>query len=180
MDSIDNVELTTPPRVQLKHQPTPIRILPPRGYRPPSLSESSAYLPENVLRAAREPFLPMILTIPEVEQEDSPVRSGAPTPQPTSTTACVGRVRSLCSQHVIELIVKLSLHIAFISVFETLFFFFFVSDMENNGLDTTVGVFFQQADRACSNLTSFELYELNAVLQKYVGNITPDRAARQR
>ena len=63
---------------------------------------------------------------------------------------------------------KLVLHIQFISVFESLFFFLYVSTLEDNGLERTVNTFINEAVGACQNMTTLELDVINLYLGPYV------------
>jgi hypothetical protein len=119
-------------------------------YRPPSLSESCARTPENIVRAQKEPFLaPTELCI---DQETEP--------------------KSDWERTIVEICVKLSFHIALISIFETLFFFFFVSSLEDSGIQKTVQMFIHDAVNTCSNLTSSEIIIVDDVLEPYINAST--------
>jgi hypothetical protein len=65
-------------------------------------------------------------------------------------------------------ILKFVFHITLISVFETLFFFHYVSVLEDTGLQTTVGGFIQNAVSVCRNFTPTEQAIVTYVLQSYI------------
>lgn len=123
-------------------------------YRPPSLSESCARTPENIIRA--QAF------IDEEQGEEN--------------TDIIVRSPGL-EQIIVEILVKLSFHVALISIFETLFFFFFVSSLEDTGIQTTVHMFISDAVDACSNLTPSEIILVDNVLEPYINVSTIDRQA---
>jgi hypothetical protein len=152
--------------------------------RPPSLSESFAWTPANVERAQRHSTSTQsldLLVVPELEtqsRQTSPAAARAPPPPPTRSAAEIATIR---------MILKLVFHIALISVFESVFFFLYVSDLENNGLQTTVAGFITDAVNVCANFTTVERDIANAVLNTYInssaviaaGNVmTASRAAQ--
>jgi hypothetical protein len=60
-------------------------------------------------------------------------------------------------------LLKSSLHVFLISVFETLFFFSYVSVTENNGIVKTIDVYYEPIRTSCpswGNLTKWALYEV--------------------
>lgn len=113
--------------------------------RPPSLSESCAWNPENVERAAA------ILQL-------SPVKETQPVFPTTSSEPNAKLV------YVVNLILKLSFHITLISVFESLFFFFYISDLEDGGINNTIDGFVDDALHACANFTAPERIIVNDIL----------------
>jgi hypothetical protein len=124
-----------------------------RGKRPPSLSESWAGTAGNVERA--QAFLLQIQT-PLPEQEQIQVQQ-----------SCV-------SPHL--LLISFLFHIALISVFETLFFFFYVSTLENAGILKTVGSFTKTLLQDCQDLGPEERRLVEWTLAPYV-NATEERGA---
>jgi hypothetical protein len=71
-------------------------------------------------------------------------------------------------KRLLHTLLKLVLHIQFISVFESLFFFLYVSTLEDNGLESTVNTFINGAVGACQNMTTLELDFINLYLGPYV------------
>lgn len=117
--------------------------------RPPSLSESFAWEPENVARAMQQPLVP-----PPPEEQ-------VVTPPPLLQ-------HWKYEQYACELIIKLLLHISLISVFETLFYFLYVSALENNGIIKTVGTFIDGAAEGCKNMTAVEIQLVNDLLEPFL------------
>jgi hypothetical protein len=116
--------------------------------RPPSLSESFAWEPENVARAMQQPLVPL----PEELVEAAPL--------PLQHWKY--------EQYACELTIKLLLHISLISVFETLFYFLYVSALENNGIIKTVGAFINGAADGCKNMTPLEIQLIDDLLEPFL------------
>lgn len=68
----------------------------------------------------------------------------------------------------LELCIKLLLHITLISIFETLFYFLYVSSLENSGIEWTVNAFINDALNGCKSLNSTQIQDLNSILEKYI------------
>lgn len=121
--------------------------------RPPSLSESCAWTPENVERAAA------ILQLSPVKeiQHVFPTIAAQESPQPNTTIV-----------YIVNLILKLSFHITLISVFESLFFFFYISDLEDGGIQKTINGFVDDAQHACMNFTEPTRVIVNDILYVFV------------
>ena len=68
----------------------------------------------------------------------------------------------------LEVCIKLLLHITLISIFETLFYFLYVSSLENSGIEWTVDTFINGAVAGCKNLNSTQIQDLNNMLEKYI------------
>jgi hypothetical protein len=119
--------------------------------RPPSLSESFAWEPDNVARAMQQPLMFPITQLQEVEQV---------TPAPP--------MHWKYEQYACELTIKLLLHISLISVFETLFYFLYVSALENNGIVKTVGTFINGAANGCKNMSSVDIQLIDDVLESFL------------
>jgi hypothetical protein len=128
--------------------------------RPPALSESFAWTPENVERAQRQSASTQsldLLVLPEAEsRQTSPARPATPP------------LRSATEIAAVRMVLKLVFHITLISIFESVFFFLYVSDLENNGLQTTVAGFITDAVNVCANFTVVERDIANAVLNTYI------------
>ena len=68
----------------------------------------------------------------------------------------------------LEICIKLLLHITLISIFETLFYFLYVSSLENSGIEWTVDTFINGAVNGCKSLNSTQIKNLNNILEKYI------------
>ena len=68
----------------------------------------------------------------------------------------------------LEICIKLLLHITLISIFETLFYFLYVSSLENSGIEWTVDTFINGAVNGCKSLNSTQIQDLNNMLEKYI------------
>ncbi len=121
--------------------------------RPPSLSESCAWTPENVERAAALQLVSPVKEEPLIFP--TTVQPSAPLPNAKLVYA-------------INLILKLSFHITLISVFESLFFFFYISDLEDGGINKTINGFVDDALHACSNFTATERLIVNDILYAFI------------
>jgi hypothetical protein len=128
-----------------------------KGKRPPSLSESWAGTADNIERA--QAFL--VPPVPESQELEEP------------RVSCVSCV-SCVSPHL--LLISFLFHIALISVFETLFFFFYVSTLENAGILKTVGSFTKTLLQDCQNLGPEGRQVVEWVVAPYV-NATEERGA---
>lgn len=110
--------------------------------RPPSLSDSFAFTEQNIERASSFRYR----ELPTVHED-------------------VGVVCEICPY---ELYVNLGLrflfHICLISIFETIFFFHYVSSLENNGIVGTIDSFTNALVYSCSNLT----YQERSWIQTYI------------
>jgi hypothetical protein len=125
--------------------------------RPPSLSESFAWTPENVARAAATPLLTSDLV--EIPEEPKAATGELKAPVPSQR-----------EQYICEIFIKLLLHITLISVFETLFYFLYVSSLENNGIIKTVNTFVNGATKSCENMTAFDIEIVDALLDPFINS----------
>ena len=123
--------------------------------RPPSLSESFAWTPENIARAN---LIPLISSAERLEggQEDIE-QVGEPSIKYWKY-----------EKPIVEVFIKLLLHIVLISIFETLFYFLYVSSLENNGIETTVNTFINDAVTNCMNLSPLEIQVIDDFLDPYI------------
>jgi hypothetical protein len=123
--------------------------------RPPSLSESFAWTPENIARAN---LIPLISSAERLEggQEDIE-QVGEP-----------GIKYWKYEKQIVEVFIKLLLHIVLISIFETLFYFLYVSSLENNGIVTTVNTFINEAVTNCMNISPLEIQIIDDFLEPYI------------
>ena len=123
--------------------------------RPPSLSESFAWTPENVARANR---IPLISLSDKVDIDDiCPVVVTEPSIKYWKY-----------EKPIVEVFIKLLLHIVLISIFETLFYFLYVSSLENNGIETTVNTFINDAVTNCMNISPLEIQIIDEFLDPYI------------
>jgi hypothetical protein len=126
--------------------------------RPPALSESFAWEPENVERAKNLSSNTLDLLV-----EASPQTSPQTTPPPPKTSS-----RPSCESRAFNITLRFLFHITLISIFESVFFFLYVSMLEDNGIQHTVGGFVQDAVAICSNLTVPEQQITNDVLSLFI------------
>jgi len=68
----------------------------------------------------------------------------------------------------IHILLKLLLHILLISIFESLFFFMYVSSLENNGVENTMDTFTNNAVKICNNMTTPQIDLINSYLGPYI------------
>ena len=127
-------------------------------YRPPSLSESFAFTPENIERAAS-------LT-PRAKHDPKPVII-------TETSLVPSYF------YVTDNALQFVFHITLISIFETVFFFLYVSVLEDSGIEKTVGGFIQKAVDACVQLTPSERILVSEVLSALINASTIRENATQ-
>jgi len=123
--------------------------------RPPSLSESFAWTPENIARAN---LIPLISSVDRVDIDDIyPVVVVEP-----------GIKYWRYEKQIVEVFIKLLLHILLISIFETLFYFLYVSALENNGIEATVNIFINEAVTNCMNISPLEIQIIDDFLEPYI------------
>jgi hypothetical protein len=126
-------------------------------YRPPSLSESFAWTPENVLRAtASNTSLDLLVTpSPQVSPQPPPR-----IPQPHPRVWNEGRILNYG--------LRFLFHITLLSLFESVFFFLYISKLEDSGINNTVGGFIQDAVSTCTNFTDSERTITNDILSLFL------------
>jgi hypothetical protein len=132
--------------------------------RPPSLSESYAWDPDNIERLHYVQQQEMQEQL-ELEHPAPPV---PPVPEPPPL---VINYPNSSETIAINFILRLLFHISLISIFESIFFFFYVSTLEDNGILNVVGGFISSAVDSCSNTTSTERELANEVLL-YIFNVS--------
>lgn len=120
--------------------------------RPPSLSESDALSPENVQRVKHTRMFD-IVDLPEPKEQYQP--------------DCLERLE----RPFILYTLRFTFHITLISIFESIFFFFYVSTLENNGINNTINFFVTDAVQACSNWTAWEQTVANDIISPWI-NVT--------
>ena len=133
-----------------------------RLYRPPSLSESFAWTAENVLRAnASNTSLDLMIS-----PTRTPQRSPEPLPKQTKQTK-----KLVCNEgKIVNYALRFVFHITLISIFESVFFFLYISKLEDNGIDRTVGTFVNDAVSTCMNFTDLERNVTNDLLSLFVNS----------
>jgi hypothetical protein len=127
-------------------------------YRPPSLSESFAWTEENVLRAnASNTSLNLMV---------SPVRSPQRSPEPPKQAP-----KPVCSEgKIINYALRFLFHITLISIFESVFFFLYISKLEDNGINRTIGTFINGAVNSCINDSVIERNITNDFLNLFLNS----------
>lgn len=128
--------------------------------RPPSLSESFAWTPENIERATTLSLTPKYERLLVVN--DDIYKSIQPNTQKI--------IYYKYEKPLVVISIKFLLHITLISIFETLFYFLYVSSLENNGIENTINTFINTATEQCQatiqNQTSIQI--INNFLGKYI------------
>jgi hypothetical protein len=133
--------------------------------RPPSLSESFAWTEENIERA----YHTVLLSVQEQEQEQQ--QEQEPSNLQNITVNIIKKSRYCSEKAIVATLIKLLLHITLISVFETIFFFLYVSTLENKGIEKTVSSFINGATSSCANLTKPEIELVDDLLEPFI-NVT--------
>lgn len=126
-----------------------------RMRRPPSLSESFAWTPENVSRA----YAATLALAPSHSPSELPTSSSSPSP-------------SSCERAVVNTAVRFLLHIALISIFESVFFFLYISKLEDNGIMRVIDGFIGNSVNSCRNVTVAERIITNDILQLFLNAST--------
>lgn len=119
--------------------------------RPPSLSESFAWEPENVSRAMKSNLSGTSINL-LVTQESPPSTQTTPPPPQTTPTPHTQWIQ-VYEAPILNTVMRFVFHITLISIFESVFFFVYVSQLEDNGITHTVGGFVDGIVSSCSNLT---------------------------
>ena len=124
--------------------------------RPPSLSDSFIFSKQNIERASS--FHTILSTYKE-NAEELPTQQEIERPQQNYSS-----VESfLCN-----LLLRFLFHIVLISIFETFFFFHYVSKLEDTALTGTIVGFTNTIVQSCSNLTSGEQTYINTYITPYL------------
>lgn len=71
-------------------------------------------------------------------------------------------------KQIIATLIKLLLHITLISIFETLFYFLYVSSLENNGIKNAINTFINGAIKDCYNMTSEQIEVVDNIFETYI------------
>jgi hypothetical protein len=98
--------------------------------RPYALSESFAHTPANIERARQ---MNVVAIIEEIHAEEE-----------TCETFCM------------NILMRFLFHITLISIFESVFFFKFISKMEDSGIQNTIGGIIKNIASSCQNFTAIE------------------------
>jgi hypothetical protein len=134
--------------------------------RPPSLSESFAWTPENIERANRIPLISSSERL-NVLQEETPQQ-----PDRNEIISIPQITYLKYEKQIVEVLIKLLFHITLISIFETLFYFLYVSSLEDNGIETTVNTFIDGAANECRNITPVQIEIIDDLLSPYINSTT--------
>lgn len=137
-----------------------------RMKRPPSLSESFAWTPENVERALATSKSNTSLNLLDIQDAAAPTPPSSPTIIPVLPTV------SPITSNIVHVLLKFLFHITLISIFESVFFFLYVSSLEDNGINITVGEFITDAIHVCSNFTAGERVITNDFLSLFINAST--------
>ena len=127
--------------------------------RPPSLSESFAWTPDNIARANLFPLISSVERLDVVPEDITTMEELEVKP---------GIVHWKYEKQITEIFIKLLLHIVLISIFETLFYFLYVSSLENNGIVTTVNTFINNAVTTCENMSPLQIQIIDDFLDPYI------------
>jgi len=135
--------------------------------RPPSLSESHAWTPENVERAMSMSSVERQMTIPLLS-EVAPQLIVEQTEQTEQIEQIEQIEQKTCCASLHILLISFLFHIFLISIFESVFFFFYVSVMENDGILKTVDGFVGKLVGSCEFMTPLEIQIADDLLTPYV------------
>lgn len=128
--------------------------------RPPSLSESFAWSPENIERANRIPLISSSEKLNIIQEESY---------HNNQEIIQISKMSYFkYEKKIVEVVIKLLLHITLISIFETLFYFLYVSSLEDNGIETTVNTFINGAANGCHNINPGERQIINDLLDPII------------
>ena len=133
-----------------------------KGYRPPSLSESFAWSAENVLRTKNN----VSTTSLDLLVIQSPPTSPQTTPPPLPKES-----QWRCKEtKALNAILRFLFHITLISIFESVFFFYYVSSLEDNGINNTLGQLLDGVVSTCANSTAFSRNITNDILSLFLNS----------
>lgn len=134
-----------------------------RSKRAYALSESFAHTPENIERVkhASNTNLSALL---DVEEPVAPIVLPPHESIETNESAFV------------NIVIRFVFHIALISVFESVFFFLYISKLEDNGIITTVNSIIGNVVNSCRNFTPAEDVIVSDMLSLFINttNIAKD------
>jgi hypothetical protein len=151
-----------------------------RFKRPPSLSESFAWTPDNIERAERTSTLrdSTFSLIALDEKQISPTATPVGEAQ-RSSSSVVSISEDTYEFFIINLILRFLFHIVLISIFETVFFFIYVSTLEDNGIIKTVNALTGNIVNSCKNLTAIEVDIVDFFLEPFLNATTTAQQASQ-
>ncbi len=133
-----------------------------KGYRPPSLSESFAWSAENVLRATNNVSTTSLDLLVVQSPPISPQTTPPPPPQ-KKAQACT-------ETKALNAILRFLFHITLISIFESVFFFYYVSSLEDNGINNTLGQLLDGVVSSCTNSTALSRNITNDLLSLFLNS----------
>ena len=134
--------------------------------RPPSYSDSFLVLGDQtpleplMMIKNNEPLL-LVPDTPRVDRIGS-LNSGE-APQPIEIYTPLATPENPWPKRIAIFVLKSSIHVFLISVFETIFFFYYVSVTENTGIVKTIDTYYKPIQEACpswGNLTQWVLYKV--------------------
>ena len=131
-----------------------------RFKRPYAFSESFAHTPENIERVKRASNT-NLTTLLEI---DEPV------------AAIVNETNESCF---INILMRFIFHITLISIFESAFFFLYISKLEDNGIVSTLGSIITNVVGACINFTPEEDIIVSDVLSMFINTTSINNDATQ-
>jgi len=139
-----------------------------RSKRTYAFSESFAHTPENVerMKHASNTNLSALLDMEPT----------APIVLPALPTHIPIVIHESHESSFINVLIRFVFHIALISVFESLFFFFYISKLEDNGIISTVNSIVDNVVNSCRNFTPAEDAIVSDVLSLFINttNIATD------
>lgn len=141
----------------------------PLGRRPVSYSESDIHVPR--IPSVTRPLLDF--TVPE-----TPLLLGIQTPTPTPPPSPPPRRMILWLNTAHRWALRFTLHIALISLFETVFFWKFVSTTEDQALYGIVDDYTAKLFRSCAELTPIQRTDLRHLFDIFVNTTRADAAGR--
>jgi len=130
--------------------------------RPPSLSEGCISFDDyKVLNDGVEPrFMTLSINTPRITEDEDYV---------SALTEVSANVESnKIPQTVIDYLLRFFLHLTLISLFETIFFFRYVSVDEDTGITQVTNFYTDKIIRSCADFTQDESAFLNKILDKFV------------
>jgi hypothetical protein len=125
--------------------------------RPPSYSDSYVFLPGGHTPTLAPLVIPQDPVVVEVE---------VPAKRPWH-------------HNVVLFTIKGSLHIFFISAFETIFYFLYVSQSENKGILTTINTYYMPLIQSCDTWSNSTRAFLDAILQDEINQAAVDALGNQ-
>ena len=129
--------------------------------RPPSLSESFAWTPENVERA-------MVGLRPSESTASLEVFFTTPPPPPAVPPPAVPQQWPRRLETPVNVLLRFLFHLTLLSIFETVFFFLYVSQLEDNGITHTVDDFTSGLLTSCRNFSTVEQAFASEILNLFL------------